>query len=433
MSGSSRTKWESFFVDAGLPQKQAAEYASTFSNNRMRLDMLEELNKDLLRDLGIKALGDIITIIRHAKQRGNNRSPSPDNSAQLSSKPLDKIKSSISLSTATKTSFTTSKVANKTVQNVRNKPNNPIPVRTAHNPIPVRTAQNPIPVRTAQQTGKTNNTILEKASGNVTTTSRVSMQPIRLGSNRIGTAINKVPDATSKDSDMISTKSSKSGIGKPRLKLSDRFDGFDVESKRMKTDETDVRKQIQGQYSESLKEVQPKTTIGIRTVDIDDRSKARSAPNSFQSSLARDDKKNLVRQQPTGNASKTSPPSAAKPVQFTVQVPSKPPMNKGDPTVPTKPSPTQTKVTIVPAKGKALNRNKQMTSIFDRLDAPPSSSVAAELLNDESLNQKSNVFRRLGLKSDKPKTSVENVNQTDKKLATESVFRRLGTPQSSNL
>ena len=51
---SSKGKWESFFVGAGVPQRLSAEYAATFSSNRMRLDMLEELNKEMLRDLGVK-------------------------------------------------------------------------------------------------------------------------------------------------------------------------------------------------------------------------------------------------------------------------------------------------------------------------------------------------------------------------------------------
>ena len=77
---SSKSKWEVFFHDAGIPSRQSAEYAQTFSDNRMRLDMLGEINKPVLHDLGVKALGDVIAIIRYAQRKHveSTRSPSPE-------------------------------------------------------------------------------------------------------------------------------------------------------------------------------------------------------------------------------------------------------------------------------------------------------------------------------------------------------------------
>ena len=38
-----------FFLDAGIPKESSAEYAVNFEENRMEMDMLAELDKDLLR------------------------------------------------------------------------------------------------------------------------------------------------------------------------------------------------------------------------------------------------------------------------------------------------------------------------------------------------------------------------------------------------
>ncbi|XP_037081251.1 uncharacterized protein C19orf47-like [Pollicipes pollicipes] len=64
---SSIKTWLKFFMDASIPAGVATEYAISFSDNRMRLDMLPDLNKDYLRDLNITILGDVIAILKHAK------------------------------------------------------------------------------------------------------------------------------------------------------------------------------------------------------------------------------------------------------------------------------------------------------------------------------------------------------------------------------
>jgi len=56
-----------FFLDAGIPPDSSAQYAVTFETNRMGMDMLMDLDKEYLRDLNITALGDIISILKHAK------------------------------------------------------------------------------------------------------------------------------------------------------------------------------------------------------------------------------------------------------------------------------------------------------------------------------------------------------------------------------
>ncbi len=63
----SSSDWRRFFAEAGIPAAAAEQYATNFAENRISMDMLLELNKDYLRDLGIFVLGDIIAILRHAK------------------------------------------------------------------------------------------------------------------------------------------------------------------------------------------------------------------------------------------------------------------------------------------------------------------------------------------------------------------------------
>jgi len=66
-NSSTYSVWSNFFILAGIPSSVAHEYAVTFSQHRIRIDMLKEITKEILLDMGIKAMGDIIAILRHAK------------------------------------------------------------------------------------------------------------------------------------------------------------------------------------------------------------------------------------------------------------------------------------------------------------------------------------------------------------------------------
>lgn len=67
----SATLWTTFFANAGIPMNLANEYSLIFTKHRIRGDMLNELNREILSDMGIKAMGDIIAILRQAKSQVN--------------------------------------------------------------------------------------------------------------------------------------------------------------------------------------------------------------------------------------------------------------------------------------------------------------------------------------------------------------------------
>nr|AAI29262.1 Si:ch211-160d20.3 [Danio rerio] len=61
------SEWIQFFKDAGIPPGLAVNYAVSFVDNRIQKNMLMDLSKEIMMDLGITVIGDIIAILKHAK------------------------------------------------------------------------------------------------------------------------------------------------------------------------------------------------------------------------------------------------------------------------------------------------------------------------------------------------------------------------------
>ncbi|XP_057315660.1 uncharacterized protein C19orf47-like [Hydractinia symbiolongicarpus] len=334
---SSRSKWEAFFKDAHIPTKQATEYASRFSDNRVRLDMLNELSKELLHDLGIKAVGDVIAILRHAKFKHAELSRDRSTSPEVVEKPPMKRKSDVATSKKTQLP---EKFPSK-LSLVKPKPPKTIPQKT---------------VASKAQPSK-----------NMPTTQvKDSVIPANAPALRITT----------------STQSPTTSKLKPgRMKLSDRFNEFHNEAKRKKLEEERVDEE-----NDRLSEKQPGKGRGTT---------------------------------------------------FTIQVPRKQSSTKSTNLEEIQKVTTHPKVTLVPAQGKALNRNRQSTSIFDRLGKSTASNIPIQGKTPEN---KPNVFNRLGAISTSPSTIqpvqkvsaiVRKTNNTasgmTKASKTSSVFNRLGS------
>jgi len=403
---SSKAKWESFFLQAGVPQRLADEYAATFSCNRMRLDMLNELNKELLRDLGVKALGDIIGILRHAKEKQSSlkKSPSPQPAPVSAPQPRTQPR-------------TLPRTQPRTQPRLQPRPRVPLEKVKSKAPPPDAPSPSQLKIITTQKV----NQIKTKSVGAI----NIKERPIKANNANTSTVLNA-------SSALISSKPS-------RQKLSERFDEFETEAKRKKMVD-DGKLKVQ-------------TMSEIKNIRIGDRTKVRQVPEIQQTIIAPSlpankaegkyigikvgDKiklKAVPQVQNREEGPKGPQATPAKPTQFTVQVPSKQPCNIQET------SKNKQKVTVVPAQGKALNRTKPLTSIFDRLDAPSSSSNALSLLSkDELTNLKDNVFKRLGTKSDdnpenaqKSQVAVGVVQPASssarlgEKHGSESVFNRLG-------
>ncbi|KAK0161311.1 hypothetical protein PV327_009795 [Microctonus hyperodae] len=68
MATSLSTYWVKFFTGAGFPLDVATKHAVVFSNNRIKPDMLPDLDKPSLKEMGITLMGDMIAILRYAKK-----------------------------------------------------------------------------------------------------------------------------------------------------------------------------------------------------------------------------------------------------------------------------------------------------------------------------------------------------------------------------
>uniref|UniRef100_A0A8D0HMI4 Chromosome 19 open reading frame 47 n=1 Tax=Sphenodon punctatus TaxID=8508 RepID=A0A8D0HMI4_SPHPU len=63
----STSEWIQFFKEAGIPPGPAVNYAVMFVDNRIQKNMLMDLTKEIMNELGITIVGDIIAILKHAK------------------------------------------------------------------------------------------------------------------------------------------------------------------------------------------------------------------------------------------------------------------------------------------------------------------------------------------------------------------------------
>ena len=85
MALSNQDQWESFFKEAGIEASSSSTYATTFVTNKITHP--EELTRDILKELGIRVVGDAMAIIRHAKTMETNKKVEKKETAEHQFKP----------------------------------------------------------------------------------------------------------------------------------------------------------------------------------------------------------------------------------------------------------------------------------------------------------------------------------------------------------
>ncbi|CAB3396970.1 unnamed protein product [Caenorhabditis bovis] len=63
--------WAQFFRRAGIPNDLSVKYAKSFQQNRITKEMLPDLDKSTLVELGVTAIGDQISILKRIKAASN--------------------------------------------------------------------------------------------------------------------------------------------------------------------------------------------------------------------------------------------------------------------------------------------------------------------------------------------------------------------------
>ena len=62
-----QSSWEQFFSEAKIPKRDSTAYAKIFVNNRITGELLSDITKETLQELGINVLGDCLAILKHAR------------------------------------------------------------------------------------------------------------------------------------------------------------------------------------------------------------------------------------------------------------------------------------------------------------------------------------------------------------------------------
>lgn len=70
----SKDFWFGFFKSYKIDSKSSHEFAEIFSRNSIRLECLDEIDRSVLKEMGITAIGDQMIIIKRIKQHLNSES-----------------------------------------------------------------------------------------------------------------------------------------------------------------------------------------------------------------------------------------------------------------------------------------------------------------------------------------------------------------------
>ncbi|XP_015376104.1 PREDICTED: uncharacterized protein C19orf47 isoform X2 [Diuraphis noxia] len=111
--------WTKFFSDAGIPSFASSKYATIFYENRIQSNMLMDLDKDILKEMGITVVGDIIAILKHAKDVYREGSYDIYNSNVVDSLITKKIQNEVNETLPQKKKIVTNKVKKVVTKKVK--------------------------------------------------------------------------------------------------------------------------------------------------------------------------------------------------------------------------------------------------------------------------------------------------------------------------
>ena len=61
--------WTTVLTEAGIEEESAKGYASLFAKERLSCDLLGDLDRSMLKELGVDRLGDALTILKIGKKK----------------------------------------------------------------------------------------------------------------------------------------------------------------------------------------------------------------------------------------------------------------------------------------------------------------------------------------------------------------------------
>ena len=62
--GSKTEDWEEYFIKAGISPDSAKSYATTFASEKLIKENLKMMDRAMLKELGIMAMGEALSILK---------------------------------------------------------------------------------------------------------------------------------------------------------------------------------------------------------------------------------------------------------------------------------------------------------------------------------------------------------------------------------
>ena len=67
-TGYETEEWEDYFIKVGISADWAKSYAATFAREKLREENFRMMDWAMLRELGITAMGEVLSILKQTKE-----------------------------------------------------------------------------------------------------------------------------------------------------------------------------------------------------------------------------------------------------------------------------------------------------------------------------------------------------------------------------